>query len=34
MTLSSKSRGDLPFPAWGKWRSPLSVGVLTQNLKQ
>src|SRR6266581_5159415 len=25
MTLSSKSRGDLPFPAWGKWRSPLSL---------
>src|SRR6202158_3273334 len=27
MTLSSKSRGDLPFPAWGKRCSPLSVGV-------
>src|SRR5438270_13056186 len=25
MTLSSKSRGDFPFPAWGKWRSPLSL---------
>src|ERR1700687_185195 len=25
MTLSSKSRGVLPFPAWGKWRSPLSL---------
>jgi hypothetical protein len=25
MTLSSKSRGDLSFPAWGKWRSPLSL---------
>src|ERR1700687_5213635 len=25
MTLASKSRGDLPFPAWGKWRSPLSL---------
>src|SRR5438093_8591465 len=24
MTLSSKSRGDLPFPAWGKWRCPFS----------
>src|SRR5438094_3587253 len=25
MTLSSKSRGDLPFPAWGKRRSPPSL---------
>src|ERR1700682_1680688 len=25
MTLSSKFRGVLPFPAWGKWRSPLSL---------
>src|SRR5256885_6192736 len=25
MTLSSKSRGDLPFPAWGRWRFPLSL---------
>src|SRR6202158_455679 len=25
MTLSSKSRGVLPFPARGKWRSPLSL---------
>src|ERR1700682_5119095 len=25
MTLSSKSRGDLPFPAWAKWRFPLSL---------
>src|SRR5207253_11045613 len=25
MTLSIKSRGDLAFPAWGKWRSPAST---------
>src|SRR5438067_5984027 len=25
MTLSSKSRGVLPFPAWGKRCSPLSL---------
>src|SRR5437660_4512271 len=25
MTVSIKSRGDLAFPAWGKWRSPAST---------
>src|SRR6266542_4823725 len=24
MAPSSKSSGDRPFPAWGKWRSPFS----------